>query len=67
MIEMFFRSNKVVTAFVVTSWGAWKNLMVLSSSCPKNPYQSYYGTPIVPRIEGIKINSKLIQQTFHIH
>ena len=67
MIEILFRSNKVVTTFVATSKGAWKNLMVLSNSCLKNSYQSYYGTPIVPQIEGIKVNSKLIQQPFHMH
>ena len=41
--------------------------MVLSNSCLKNPYQSYYGAPIVPRIEVMKVNSKLIQQPFHMH
>ena len=41
--------------------------MVLSNSHVKNSYQSYYGAPIVPGIEGIKVNLKLLQQPFHMH
>ena len=41
--------------------------MVLSNSDLSNSDESYHGTPIEPRIEVIKVNSKLIQQTFHMH